>query len=163
MIELIESYLSSVNKDLAVLIVSMLPVIELRGAIPFGIGLGMHWLRALSISVLGNMLPVPFVIWLIRPLVEWLMRTKTLSKLGAWLDERTKKKGESVNRYKKLGLFILVAIPLPGTGAWTGAMVSGLLDMRLKDAVPAIFCGVLAAAVLVVGITQGFGYLLGLG
>ena len=161
MIEIIEAYLSAVNKDLAVFIVSMLPIIELRGAIPFGIeGLDMNWLRVFLISVVGNMVPVPFVIWLIRPLIEWLLKSRMFSKVGAWIDVRTKKKSESVTRYKKLGLLILVAIPLPGTGAWTGAMAAGILDMRLKDALPAIFAGVVIAGILVIGITYGFGFLL---
>ena len=135
MIELLETYLSAINKDFAVFVVSMLPIVELRGAIPFGIeGLDMNWLRVFLISVFGNMIPVPFVIWIIRPLIEWLLKSKMFSKVGKWIDERTKRKSESVTKYKKLGLFILVAIPLPGTGAWTGATVAGLLDMRLKDA-----------------------------
>ena len=161
MIELLETYLSAINKDFAVFVVSMLPIIELRGAIPFGIeGLDMNWLRVFLISIFGNMLPVPFVIWIIRPLIEWLLKSRMFSKVGKWIDERTKRKSESVTKYKKLGLFILVAIPLPGTGAWTGATVAGLLDMRLKDALPAIFAGVLAAGILVIGITYGFGFLL---
>lgn len=163
MIETIETYLSAINKDFAVLLMSLVPVVELRGAIPFAIGaLGMNWLRAYAISVVGNMLPVPFIIWLIRPIVEWLLRTKAFSKIGVWLDERTKRKSESVTKYKKLGLLIFVAIPLPGTGAWSGAMIAGLLDMRIKDALPAILGGVLIAGLLVVGITCGFGALLSL-
>lgn len=161
MIELLETYLSAINKDFAVFVVSMLPIVELRGAIPFGIeGLDMNWLRVFLISVFGNMIPIPFVIWIIRPLIEWLLKSKMFSKVGKWIDERTKRKSESVTKYKKLGLFILVAIPLPGTGAWTGATVAGLLDMRLKDALPAIFAGVIAAGILVIGITYGFGFLL---
>lgn len=161
MIELLETYLSAINKDFAVFVVSMLPIVELRGAIPFGIeGLDMNWLRVFLISVFGNMIPVPFVIWIIRPLIEWLLKSRMFSKVGKWIDERTKRKSESVTKYKKLGLFILVAIPLPGTGAWTGATVAGLLDMRLKDALPAIFAGVIAAGILVIGITYGFGFLL---
>lgn len=161
MIELLETYLSAINKDFAVFVVSMLPIVELRGAIPFGIeGLDMNWLRVFLISIFGNMLPVPFVIWIIRPLIEWLLKSRMFSKVGKWIDERTKRKSESVTKYKKLGLFILVAIPLPGTGAWTGATVAGLLDMRLKDALPAIFAGVIAAGILVIGITYGFGFLL---
>lgn len=156
MIEFIESYFAGINKDLAVFIVSLFPVIELRGAIPYGIGmLGMNWLRVALLSIVGNMLPVPFLILLIRPIVEWLMRSKYLSGVGRWLDERTRKKSESVTRYKKLGLLIFVAIPLPGTGAWSGAMVAGLLNMRLKDALPAIFGGVLVAAAIVTAATCG--------
>ena len=163
MIEIIEAYLSAINKDFAVFVVSMLPIIELRGAIPFGIeALNMNWLRVFILSVLGNMLPIPFVILIIRPLIEWLLKSKLFSKAGKWIDERTKRKSKSITKYKKLGLFIFVAIPLPGTGAWTGAMAAGILDMRLKDALPAILAGVIVAGILMIGITYGFSFLLGL-
>lgn len=163
MLQTLEAYLASINKDFAVFLMSMFPVVELRGAIPFGcMTLKLNWFRVYLLSVIGNMLPVPFVIWFIRPIVEWLLKTKTFSKVGKWLDERTKKKSESVIKYKKLGLVIFVAIPLPGTGAWSGAMIAGLLNMRIKDALPAILGGVLLAGILVAGITCGFGFLLGL-
>ena len=149
MIELLETYLSAINKDFAVFVVSMLPIIELRGAIPFGIeGLDMSWLRVFVISVFGNMIPVPFVIWIIRPLIEWLLKSRMFSKVGKWIDERTKRKSESVTKYKKLGLFILVAIPLPGTGAWTGTLAASILDMDFKSSVLACMGGVLLAGII---------------
>lgn len=155
----IETYLAGINKDIAVLIISMLPIVELRGAIPFGVGMGMNVLRVALLSVIGNLIPVPFVIWLIRPILEWLKKTKVLSKIGAWIDSRTMKKSENITKYKMLGLMILVAIPLPGTGAWTGAMVAGLLNMRVKDSFPAIALGVVIAGILVISITYGVKFL----
>jgi len=161
MLEIIEAYLSSINKDLAVFVISMFPIVELRGAIPFGIEvLNMSWLRVFILSVIGNMLPMPFVILIIRPLIDWLLKTKMFAKFGKWLEERTKEKSKSVTKYKKLGLLIFVAIPLPGTGGWTGATVAGILNMRLKDALPVIFAGVVIAGILMMGITYGFGFLL---
>ena len=158
-IETIENYLLNINKDAAVFIISMLPVVELRGAIPFGIGMGLSWIRVFILSVIGNMIPVPFVIWLIRPIIEWLKKSRLFSRLGNWIDSRTARKSKNITKYKMLGLLILVAIPLPGTGAWTGAMAAGLLDMRIKDSLPAIFAGVLIAGILVISITYGIGFL----
>ena len=159
MIELIESYLLTLNKDLAVFIISIFPIVELRGAIPFGIGMGLHWFRVLALSVLGNMLPVPIVIRIVRPIVEWLINSDKLSGFGRWVQKYIMNKSRDVTKYKMLGLFLYVAIPLPGTGAWTGAMIAGLLDMRLKDSIPVIFLGVLVAGIIVTLVSCGFKFI----
>ena len=107
-------------------------------------------------AVLGNMLPVPFIIVYIRRIFQWLRRrSRRLDSLVTRLETKAHLKGRMVTRYKYLGLCILVAIPLPGTGAWTGALVAAFLDMRLRSAVPAIFLGVLIAGVLVSLVTGG--------
>lgn len=136
--------------------VSMLPVAELRVGLPFGVALGLPWYLAFIASVAGNILPVPFIILFIRPLFIWIKKKTPLSRLIERLEKRAFKKAGSVYRYELLGLFILVAIPLPGTGAWTGALVAAMLDMRLKNAFPAIILGVIMAGVLVMLITHGF-------
>ena len=159
MIEAIENFLISINPSFGVFAVSMVPIIELRGAIPLGIGLDLNWFWVYMISVIGNLLPVPFVILLVRPIIEWLVHSKMFSKLGKWLDERTKKKTENMTKYKKWGLFIFVAVPLPGTGAYTGAMIAGMLNMRLKDALPAIISGVLVAGIAMLAISCGVKFL----
>ena len=159
MIETIENFLISINPSFGVFAVSMVPIIELRGAIPLGIGLDLNWFWVYMISVIGNLLPVPFVILLVRPIIEWLVHSKMFCKLGNWLDERTKKKTENMTKYKKWGLFIFVAVPLPGTGAYTGAMIAGMLNMRLKDALPAIIFGVLVAGIAMLAISCGVKFL----
>ncbi len=159
MIEAIENFLVSINPSFGVFAVSLVPVIELRGAIPLGIGLGLNWFWVYIISVIGNLLPVPFVILLIRPFINWLLHSRMFRKLGLWLDERTQKKTEAMNKYKKLGLFIFVAIPFPGTGAYTGATIAGMLNMRLKDAVPAIALGVVVAGIAMLIISCGIKFL----
>lgn len=159
MIEAIENFLVGINPSFGVFAVSLVPVIELRGAIPLGIGLNLNWLWVYIISVIGNMLPVPFVILLIRPIIDWLVHSKLFYKVGKWLDERTLEKSKSINKYKKIGLFMFVAIPLPGTGAYTGAMVAGILNMRLKDAVPMIFAGVLVAGIAMLALSCGIKFL----
>ena len=127
--------------------ISMVPVIELRGGLPYGIALGLDYPLALTMAVLGNMVPVPFVIVYIRKIFRWLRRISPLCEhFVGTLEHKAHLKGKTVQKYSTLGLFILVAIPLPGTGAWTGALVAAFLDMRLKRAVPAIFLGVCGAA-----------------
>lgn len=137
--------------------VAMLPVIELRGAIPIGVSMGLNLWQALAASILGNMLPVPFIILFVRRVFEWLrVKSPRLESFVSKMESRAEGKWEQVHRYELLGLMILVAIPLPGTGAWTGALIAALMDIRLKNAVPAILLGVIIAAVLVAGITYGF-------
>lgn len=142
-------------------LVSMLPVIELRGAIPIGVSMGISPLLSMIISIVGNMVPVPFIILFIRRIFEWLRaKSPKLERAVSSLERRAEGKWDKVHKYELLGLVILVAIPLPGTGAWTGALIAALMDIRLKSAIPAIFLGVLIAGVLVTGITNGFAALL---
>ena len=144
------------GKIISTFFISMVPVIELRGAIPIATAHGLDLWTAIAVSVLGNMVPVPFIIVFIRKIFEWL-RTKNekLDRLVKHFEEKADKHAEKVNKYRFWGLFLLVAIPLPGTGAWTGALVAAMLDMRLKAAVPAIFFGVVMAGLIVAMFTYG--------
>lgn len=144
------------GKIISIFFISMVPVIELRGAIPIATAHGLDLWTAIAVSVLGNMVPVPFIIVFIRKIFEWL-RTKNekLDRLVKHFEEKADKHAEKVNKYRFWGLFLLVAIPLPGTGAWTGALVAAMLDMRLKAAVPAIFFGVVTAGLIVAMFTYG--------
>ena len=140
------------------LFISMVPVIELRGAIPVATAAGMNFWAAILVSIVGNLIPVPFIIIFLKKLFAWLRRiSPKLDYLVSKLEKRAEKKSESVRKYAFWGLFILVAIPLPGTGAWTGAMVAAILDMPLKKAFPAIALGVLGAAAIVSFVTFGVG------
>lgn len=140
---------------------AMVPVIELRGAIPFGVVQGLSVPAAFVISLIGNLVPIPFAVVFIRRIFEWLQtKSKTLDRFVKWLEAKAEKNSEQVLRSEFWGLMILVAIPLPGTGAWTGALVAAMLDMRLKRAMPAISVGVLAAGIIVTAITYGAGALL---
>lgn len=139
----------------------MVPVIELRGAIPAGVASGLDIWTASIVSVVGNMLPVPFIILFIRKIFEIIRKiSKKLDSLVNRLEQRADKHKETVNKYKFWGLLILVAIPLPGTGAWTGALVAAMMEMRLKDAVPAIFFGVVVAAIIVAMVTCGVSFII---
>ena len=134
---------------------AMVPVLELRGAIPVGVAAGLSPLTACAISVVGNMVPVPFILLLIRRIFDWLRGTRLFGPKIDWLERRAHLKGRVVKKYRLPGLIILVAIPLPGTGAWTGALVAALLDIRMRHAVPAIFLGVAIAGAIVTVLTYG--------
>ena len=146
-----------------VFFISMLPIVELRGGIPAGALLGLPLWSNYLVSIVGNFLPVPFILLFIRKILAWMKTTRHFARIALWLEEKAQKKSDQVMRYASLGLFLFVAIPLPGTGAWTGALIASLLDMRMKYALPAIFLGVLTAGVImslasygVVGIFEFF-------
>ena len=133
-------------------LVSMLPVVELRGGIPFGVSAGLPVWAAFIAAVIGNLIPVPFIIIYIRRIFQWMrQKLPRLNRLVDALERKAHLKGQKVTKYKYLGLMILVAIPLPGTGAWTGSLAAAFLDMPLRKAVPSIIAGVLAAG-LVIGL-----------
>lgn len=138
------------GKVLYTFLISMVPFIELRGAIPVAAATGLSLWIAFPVAVFGNILPVPFIILFIRRIFAWLR--KTFPKLGGFVDrleEKGKAKQQKVlDKGLFLGLFLFVAIPLPGTGAWSGSLVAAMLDMRLKRAFPAIFLGVIGAGVI---------------
>lgn len=141
-------------KIILTFLISMVPVIELRGAIPFAVGMGLDYHVAIPIAVVGNLLPVPFIIFFIRKIFAWMR--KKMPKLNRMVDKlegRAKSKTDTVLKSAFWGLFILVAIPLPGTGAWTGALIAAMLDMRLKKAFPAIAAGVITAGAIVTVVT----------
>ena len=138
------------------LFMSMVPVVELRGGIPLGIATGLSWEYAFWAGIIGNLIPVPFIIIFIRKIFAFMR--KHIPKLGGLVDRLEKKadnKGELIRKYAGFGLILLVAIPLPGTGAWTGSLVAALMDVRMKTAIPAIVTGVIIAAAIVTAATLG--------
>ena len=138
------------------MLVSMVPVIELRGGSPFGMAQGLEPVAAFFASIIGNMIPVPFIVVYIRRIFHWMRRhMPRLNRLVDKLEEKAHLKGATVTKYKYLGLCIFVAIPLPGTGAWTGALVAAFLDMPLRKALPSIFLGVIIAGIVVTLVSTG--------
>lgn len=134
----------------------MVPVVELRGAIPAGVAAGLPLVAAAIISVIGNLVPVPFVLLFFRKLLYWMEeRSSFLQRIAQKLKDKANSKKEQVLKYEFWGLVLLVAIPFPGTGAWTGAMVAAIVDMQLKRAVPAITLGVVIAGIVVSLATAG--------
>ena len=137
-------------------LVAMVPVVELRGAIPFGVVRGLNIWTAIIASVLGNLVPVPFIILFIRRIFAWMRaHMQKLDGLVTRMEKKAEKNRAAVEKYAFWGLAILVAIPLPGTGAWTGALVAAMMEMRLKRAFPAIVIGVVIAGVIVSVVTYG--------
>lgn len=156
--------MNAFQKHLWILFISMVPIIELRGAIPAGAAFGLPFWSNYLICVIGNFLPVPFILLFIGYILDWMKKTKHFSRIALWLEEKAQRGSEKVQKYASLGLFLFVAIPLPGTGAWTGALVAALMKMRMKYALPSILCGVLVAGVIMAlvsyGLVAGLGFLL---
>ena len=148
--------MNTLLKYLTVFGMAMLPVLELRGSVPWGVAQDLPYLAVLFVSIIGNMVPVPFIILFVRRIFAWMRRKSTLlGNIAAKLEKRARDKGSILVKYETLGLFILVAIPLPGTGAWTGALVAALFDLRLKNALPAITCGVVTAGLIMTVLSYG--------
>lgn len=140
------------------LLMAMVPVVELRGAIPWGVTQGLGITESFILSVIGNLIPIPFLVVFTRKVFAWL-RTKSnwLNTMVTKLEAKADKNKEVVMKYEFWGMVLLVAIPLPGTGAWTGALVAAMMNMQLKRAMPAIILGVIIAGVIVTTLTYGAG------
>lgn len=138
-----------------VFIISLLPIIELRGAIPVAFALGLPLVPSFLVSVIGNLLPIPFILWLITPFCNWLKKTRLFKWFPEFLEKKVNKNKDKVTKYAKWGLLLFVAIPLPGTGAWTGALIASFLDFKFKDALLAIIGGVLVAGVIMSLVSYG--------
>lgn len=146
---------TNVGKCVFTMLVSMIPIIELRGGIPFGVALGLPYYLAFPAAVLGNILPAPFIIVYIRRIFGWMRRyMPRLNRMVDKLERKAHLKGQKVSRYKYLGLWLFVAIPLPGTGVWTGSLAAAFLDMRLKKAMPAVILGVITAGCIMIALTH---------
>ena len=150
-----QSLLNFLSIEFTVLLTAALPIIELRGAIPVGISLGLSPIHATLISLLGSMIPVPFILFSIRPIFNYLKGTKTFKKLVHRLTDRSMNGSGNIQKYGAWGLLIFVAIPLPGTGVWSGSLAASLLDMRFKWAFPAILVGNLIAGILIMVLSHG--------
>jgi uncharacterized membrane protein len=144
-----------VSPELAIIITAMLPIIELRGAIPLGINFyHMVWYKVVILSLIGNMLPILPILFLLDKISKLLSRVGFFKKFFDWLFTRTRKRSKIIEEYEMIGLAIFVGIPLPGTGAWTGAVAAFLLGLKYVPSLIAIICGVLLAAVIVTGLSM---------
>lgn len=146
------------GKFVLTMLISLIPVVELRGGLPAGVAMGLPIPAAFCAALIGNLLPVPFIILYVRKLFRWIR--KKSRKLGEWvtkIETRAYEKASAKNiaKYQVLGLLLFVAIPLPGTGAWTGALIAALLEMRVKRAFPTIVLGVIIAGIIMTTLTYG--------
>ena len=138
----------AVSKELLVFIISMFPILELRGGIIASALLDIPLIRAIIICGIGNLIPVPFILLLITRIFDWLKGTKRFRPLVEKLEARAMKKKDQIEKYEFIGLILFVGIPLPGTGAWTGSLIASLLGMRFRKSFPAVVIGICLAMII---------------
>lgn len=145
--------LGGIPPELVIFIVSMIPILELRGGLIAAALLGVDIIPAIAICLAGNILPIPFILWFITPIFNWLKRTRLFRPLVEKLEKKSMGKSDKIQKYEFIGLILFVGIPLPGTGAWTGALIASLLNIPFKKAFPAILIGLVLATTIMCVIT----------
>ena len=159
LVQWITEFMQGVPGEFVTFFISLLPILELRGGLVAAALLGVPYLTALWISVLGNMLPVPFVLWLITPIFNWLKKGP-FKNLVEKIEKRSMGKSDKIQKYEFWGLVLFVGIPLPGTGAWTGTLIASMLGIKVKKAFPAIALGVCLAAAIMSFFTYGLPWII---
>ena len=142
--------LLAVKEEVIILLLAATPIFELRAAIPGALALGYSPLHSFILGVVGNMLPVPILLMILRPMLDYFGESKYFGKIIIWIKRRTLRKSKKIEKYSLIGLFLLVAIPLPTTGAWTGCIAATLFNIRFKYSFLAILAGVICAGIIVV-------------
>ena len=146
---IIDALSGSVGKEAIVFIISMIPILELRGALLVaGPLLGVPVATAIHLCIIGNIIPVPFILLLITPIFKWMKGTKTFKPMVDKLEAKAMSKSDKIEKYEFWGLVLFVGIPLPGTGAWTGSLIAALLGVKFKKAFPAVILGICIATVI---------------
>ena len=161
--KLVEAIISSFSglqgipfgKEIIVFIISLMPILELRGGLIAASLLGLDPLRSYIISIIGNIIPVPFILWLINSILEWMRKSKRFSKVAKWLDKKVDKHKGQIEKYGFWGLILFVGIPLPGTGAWTGCLIASVLEMDRKKSFIAALIGIFIASIIMMVISFG--------
>lgn len=152
-IEWFANVFASWNPDIVIFIISLLPILELRGGMIAATLFGVPYLKALIICIIANIIPIPFILLFINKIFDWLKRFKTSGRFVNWLETRTLKRRSQIDKWGFLGLILFVGIPIPGTGAWTGALLASLLRIPVKRSSVAIGLGILLAAAIMSVIT----------
>ncbi len=157
----VELFGNKIPGEVTIFLISLLPILELRGGLIAAALLNVPLWKAFIICYIANMIPVPFIILFIKKIFEWLRKYKFFNRIITKLEAKTEKNKDKVMRYKQWGLLLFVAIPLPGTGAWTGSLFAALLDIDIKKATPIIALGVLIAGIIMAVLSYGTAALLG--
>lgn len=152
-VDFLESY--NIPTQLIPFIVSLFPVLELRGGMIAARILNIDFIQAFLLCYLSNMIPIPFILLFIRKIFKLMRKVKFLGKIVDKLEARAEKKKGTIEKYKEWGLLLFVAIPLPGTGGWTGALIAALMDLRMKKCLPIIAIGVFIAGLIMSLVTYG--------
>lgn len=152
---IVEFFSNKIPNDVTVFIISLMPVLELRGGLIAARILEMNVLRAFIVCYIGNMLPIPFILLFIRKIFDWMRSWKHLGKFIVKMEKKAEKHRPTIEKYGIWGLLLLVAVPLPGTGGWTGALVAAIMDIRIRRALPVIALGVFIAGLIVAGVSFG--------
>ena len=147
-IEWFMNAMAGLPSELIVFVVSMIPIVELRGGIICASLLQLPVWRGVLFCLLGNIIPVPLILLFITPIFSWLKRTRLFRPVVEKLEERSLGKSDQIQKYEFWGLVLFVGIPLPGTGAWTGSLIAALLDVKFRKALPAVYLGLLVATVI---------------
>lgn len=137
-----------VSPEVIVFIISMVPILELRGGLVAAALLKIPVAKAVILCVIGNIIPVPFILAFITPIFNWLKKTRWIRPIIEKLEAKSMGKSDQIQKYEFIGLLLFVGIPLPGTGAWTGSLIASLLNIKFKKAFPAVLCGILMATVI---------------
>ena len=143
------------GKELLVFIISLMPILELRGGLLAAALLGLDPIPSYIISIIGNILPIPFILLLINKILEWMRNSKHFSGVANWLDKKVEKNKGQIEKYGYLGIVIFVGIPLPGTGAWTGSLIASVLEMDRKKTFIAVLLGVVIASIIMMILSFG--------
>ncbi len=143
------------GKEILVFIISLLPILELRGGLIAAALLGLDPIPSYIISIIGNLLPIPFILLLINKILDWMRKSKHFSKIANWLDSKVEKHKGQIEKYGYLGVVLFVGIPLPGTGAWTGSLIASVLEMDKKKTFLAVLLGVFLASIIMMVLSFG--------
>ena len=152
---IVEFLANKIPNELTVFVISLMPVLELRGGLIAARILEMDVLKAFLFCFIGNMLPIPFILLFIRKIFDWMRHWKHLGKVIVRMEKKADKHRPTIEKYGIWGLLLLVAVPLPGTGGWTGALVAAIMDIRIRRALPVIALGVFIAGLIVAGLSFG--------
>ena len=149
------NWLLGAGRELAVVIISMVPLVELRGAVPLGVAIGMPIYELYPLAILGNMIPIPFLLFFGEKILDWVCTLRPFTRFATAYKNKLLSKTDQVTKYARIGLFLFVAVPLPGTGAWSGALIATILKMPKAKALFSILCGVITAGIIMLLASHG--------
>ena len=144
-----------ISREMVIFLISMMPILELRGGLLAASLLDVSILTAIPICVIGNIIPIPFILLFIKKILQWIKKVKLFAPIALWLEKKAMGKSDQIKKYEFWGLVLFVGIPLPGTGAWTGSLIASLLDVDIRKASLACLLGIAIATVIMSFVSYG--------